>query len=167
MASCSPSIKGALEEKKGSSSPSPSTNTPPPIVLSVTPSSGAAAGGTSITIAGTGFTSGASVLVGGSACLNVSVLSSTQITCQTPAHVLGAVAVTVVNPDAQTGSLGSGFAYVPAASANTSFAVVSGGGFSSGGVLRLMGTAGTIGNPIVHSVGTLKSSTGLQGALSP
>lgn len=85
---------------------------PPPHVNSVTPSSGPTSGGTSITISGTGFMTGASVLVGGTQATGVSVPSSTTITATTPAHLAGAADVSVVNDDDQMGTLPSAFSYL-------------------------------------------------------
>lgn len=82
-----------------------------PTVASVSPNSGPTGGGTSVTIAGTNFASGATVTFGGVAATNVTVVTSTSITLTTPAHSAGAVTVTVTNPDAQSGSLVGGFAY--------------------------------------------------------
>lgn len=83
-----------------------------PTVVSVTPSAGSLAGGTNITIVGTGFSPGAAVALGGVACNNVAVVSSTNITCTTAAHSSpGAKAVVVSNLDNQSGSLASGFTY--------------------------------------------------------
>jgi len=82
-----------------------------PTVASVSPNSGPIAGGTSVTITGTNFVSGATVIFGGVAATNVTVVTSTSMTATTPAHTSGAVTVTVTNPDAQSGSLVGGFTY--------------------------------------------------------
>jgi hypothetical protein len=68
---------------------------PNPTVTAVSPSSGAAAGGTAITITGTNFASGATVTVGGAACMNVTVVNATEITCTTPAGTAGTASVVV------------------------------------------------------------------------
>ena len=78
-------------------------------VSSVTPNSGATAGGTSVLVTGSGFASGATVSFGGTAASSVSVLSATQINATAPAHAAGAVSVAVTNPDGSQGSLPSGF----------------------------------------------------------
>ena len=82
-----------------------------PTVSSISPTGGALAGTTPLTITGTGFYAGASVDLGGSACASVTITSPTQITCTTTAHVAGAVDVQITNPDAQTGTLTGGYAY--------------------------------------------------------
>ena len=57
-----------------------------PIVAGVSPASGPTAGGTTVTISGTGFANGASVSFGGTAASNVTVVGSTTITAVAPAH---------------------------------------------------------------------------------
>jgi hypothetical protein len=87
-----------------------------PTVVSASPNNGTTAGGTAVTIAGTGFVSGAAVTFGGTAATSVVVVSATQITATTPAHAAGAVTVMVTNPDTQSGSLANGFTYTTAVS---------------------------------------------------
>ncbi|HXG19026.1 MAG TPA: LamG-like jellyroll fold domain-containing protein [Methylomirabilota bacterium] len=82
-----------------------------PTVSSVSPASGPTSGGTSVTIAGTNFATGASVSFGGTAATTVSVVSATSITATTPAHAAGVVSVVVTNPDGQSGTLTNGFTY--------------------------------------------------------
>jgi len=74
-----------------------------PTFTSITPATGPISGGTSVTIAGTGFTSGGSfgVTIGGADASAVFV-SSTSITATTPAHAAGAVNVIIINNDGQT-----------------------------------------------------------------
>jgi hypothetical protein len=84
---------------------------PAPTVTSITPNIGTTAGGTAVTIAGTGFVAGATVSLGGTAAANVIVVSSTSITANTPAHAAGAVSVVVTNSDAQAGTLTNGYTY--------------------------------------------------------
>lgn len=82
-----------------------------PTVSAIAPTSGTTAGGTSVTITGTGFVSGATVTLGGTAATAVTVVNSTSVTATTPAHAAGAVSVVVRNPDAQFGTLPNGFTY--------------------------------------------------------
>jgi hypothetical protein len=81
-------------------------------VTSVSPANGVAAGGTPVTINGTGFASGASVTFGGTAATNVVVVSTIKITAKTPAHSTGSVNVTVTNTDTSTGTMNSGYLYL-------------------------------------------------------
>ena len=85
-----------------------------PTVDSVSPDKGPQAGGTEVTITGSGFTQGAKVTFGGQEAANVQVASGgTSITAATPAAAeLGAVPVEVANSDGQKGSLANGFTYV-------------------------------------------------------
>ena len=82
---------------------------PAPTVSSITPNSGTANGGTGVTIAGTGFLSGATVKLGGTAATNVTVISGTSITATTSAHAAGAVNVVVTNTDGQSGTAANGY----------------------------------------------------------
>ena len=66
-------------------------------VTSVTASSGSIAGGTSVTVAGAGFASGATVKFDTSAATSVVVVNQGSITCTTPAHAYGAVDVSVTS----------------------------------------------------------------------
>ena len=83
---------------------------PAPTVTSIAPTSGAAAGGTAITITGTGFVAGATALIGGVAASGVNVTSDTTTDATTPALSPGTLnSVTLVNPDTASGTLGAGW----------------------------------------------------------
>jgi Domain of unknown function (DUF1929)/IPT/TIG domain/Glyoxal oxidase N-terminus len=84
---------------------------PPPAPSSISPVSGTTAGGTPVTITGTGFLAGAAVSFGGTAATGVTFGSSTTITATTPAHAAGAVNVVVTNTDGQSGTLTNGYTY--------------------------------------------------------
>lgn len=86
-----------------------------PTITSVSPTSGSTAGGTAITITGTGFVAGATVSVGGAACTGVTVVSATSITCSTPARSAGAKDVVVTNADTGAGLLAGAFTYTTSA----------------------------------------------------
>ncbi len=68
-----------------------------PAVTSVSPTSGAGSGGTSVTITGTGFTGATAVLFGASS-VSPSSVSATSITVTSPAHAAGVVDVKVTTP---------------------------------------------------------------------
>jgi len=80
-------------------------------VISISPSFGPLAGGTKVTITGTGFLSGATVTIGGTAATGITVVNATSITATTPAGTVGAKNVMVTNPDNQLGTLVSAFTY--------------------------------------------------------
>jgi hypothetical protein len=81
-----------------------------PTVSGVSPNNGPTTGGTAVTITGTNFASGATVIFGTVAATNVVVVSGTQITATTPPGSAGAVTVTVT-VNGQSGSLPNGFTY--------------------------------------------------------
>ena len=83
---------------------------PAPAITSVAPNSGDAAGGTAITITGTGFVAGATVTIGGVAASGVDVTSETTASATTPAVPPGTLKdVTLVNPDTLSGTLADGW----------------------------------------------------------
>lgn len=97
---------------------------PAPAVSGVSPASGPLAGGSTLTITGTGFASGATVAFvelpsndvfgtpSSKAAASVAFVGPTQLTVTTPSAAgAGAVDVVVMNPDRQTGTLRSGFTY--------------------------------------------------------
>ncbi len=83
-----------------------------PTITSISPNSGSETGGTQVTITGTNFAAGASVMFGGVAASSVTVASSTTITAITPAYPTGTVDVVVTNADGQSVTLVSGFRYI-------------------------------------------------------
>jgi hypothetical protein len=82
-----------------------------PTVTSVSPTTGRTIGGTQVTLTGTNFVSGATVTFGGAAATSVVVVSSSQITANTPPHKPGSVNVVVTSPNGQSGTLAAGFTY--------------------------------------------------------
>jgi len=77
-----------------------------PVITSISPNSGSASGGTSVTINGLLFQDGASVTLAGIAATGVHVVSPTQITAHTPALLAGTLNdLVVVNPDTTLASL--------------------------------------------------------------
>ena len=75
-------------------------NQPPPTIASITPASGLIAGGTHITINGTGFNLGLTVLVNGAAA-TVTGVTALQIAATTPAGSAGAAELKITNQDGQ------------------------------------------------------------------
>jgi hypothetical protein len=110
-----------------------------PTIASVTPASGSTSGGTAITITGTNYATGATVSVGGTAATGVAVVSSTTITATTPAHAAGAVSITVTNPNGQSGTKASAFAYLGPAPTISSVSPTS-GSTNGGTSLTIRGT---------------------------
>ena len=124
-----------------------------PTVTGVTPSSGPTAGGTKITITGTGFVTGATVTIGGIAATVVTVVNTTSIIATTPAGTAGAQSVIVTTPGGP-GTLTNGFTYevtptVTNISPNSgpvaggTAVTITGTGFASGATVTIGGNAAT------------------------
>ncbi len=94
---------------------------PAPTVNAISPTSGAAGGGTAVTITGTNFLSGAKVKFGGNTATNVTVAGSGTITATTPAHTAGTVDVVVANSDGQSSTLNGGYTYTSSSSGTVDF----------------------------------------------
>ena len=80
-------------------------------ITNVSPSRGANAGGTTVSITGSNFFATTSVTFGGVAAASVTYNNSTSLTAVTPAGTTGAADVVVTNPSAQTATLANGFTY--------------------------------------------------------
>jgi IPT/TIG domain-containing protein len=128
--------------------PSPTrtpTGIPAPLVSGSTPSFGPTAGGTVLTIVGSGFRAPATVTVGGVAATGVTVVDSTRITATTGPHAAATVDVVVTNPDSQSTTLTGGFTYS------------SGAGFFTLAPCRILDTRnpnGPLGGPAISAGGT-------------
>jgi len=87
--------------------------TSPPVVEGVLPVTGPAAGGTAVTISGSGFTGATAVTFGGTAATSVVVVNSNTITAVTPAKAASTVSVAVTTPrgTSATGTGGSAYIY--------------------------------------------------------
>ena len=137
---------------------------PPPTVTGVSPASGSINGGAAVTITGTGFSSGATVTIGGNPATGVTVVNGTSITATTPAHAAGAVAVTVTNADSQSGTAASAFTYVAPAPTVASVSPASGpiGGGTAvtiTGANFAVGAAVTIGGAPATGVSVVNGTT--------
>ncbi|MDA0365850.1 MAG: IPT/TIG domain-containing protein [Chloroflexi bacterium] len=145
------------------------TTSPPPtipgqpVIGSVTPASGPASGGTTVTITGSGFSSPATVTFRGVAATNVTVVSASQITATTPAGALGPAAVLVSTAGGQVGGLTAGFTYAetkPVVNAVTPWTGASTGGtaISIAGTGFAAGATVTIGGAAASSVVVVSAS---------
>lgn len=88
-----------------------------PFVSSVIPATGPVAGGTVVAIAGGGFTTGATVLIGGVAASKVLLQNGSLLTAVAPANAAGAVDV-VVSTGGASLTLARGYMYQSAAQAS-------------------------------------------------
>jgi M6 family metalloprotease-like protein len=118
-----PHAAGAVEVTVGSGPSGISFSyLPVPTITAVTPATGSTAGGTTITITGSGFVADAtSVTVGGLAASRVEVVGPTSLTAVVPAHEAGPVGVTVTTA-AGTAVLTGAFTYTPATGLPTTYA---------------------------------------------
>jgi uncharacterized protein YuzB (UPF0349 family) len=84
-----------------------------PEIDKIEPNEGTISGGTLITITGSNFVNGATVTFDDEDATELTVISDTKIQCKTPASdKVGAVDVTVINPDGQSGTLENGYTYI-------------------------------------------------------
>jgi hypothetical protein len=86
---------------------------PPPTISGIVPASGSTTGGTTVTITGTNFATGATVAIGGVAATGVTVVNSTTLQAITGVHAAGAVDV-VVTSNGQSATLSGRYSYVTA-----------------------------------------------------
>jgi len=145
--------------------PNPPSN-PAPGVASITPNTGTTSGGTSVTITGTGFLTGATVSLGGTPATSVTLVSSTSITATTPAHAAGAVNVMVVNTDAQSGTLSGGFTYAAPKPAPTVSAITPNSGTTNGGTAVTITGTGFLAGASVNLSGTSATAVTVNSATS-
>jgi len=148
-----------------------------PVVAQVQPTSGPTSGGTTITITGTFFRSGATVSVGTVPCTAVVVQpGGTQVSCLTPAGTAGPAAVRVTNPDGQSGVLNNAFTYLAPVPPPTVTAISPAFGSTNGGTqVTIIGTNfqagaavtfGTIASPAVTVVSPSAISATVPGSAS-
>jgi hypothetical protein len=86
----------------------------------VSPVSGAASGGTGVTITGVGFTSATGVSFGDVAATSVHVVDSTTVTAVTPAHAVGSVDVVITTPSRRV-TVTNGYTYETTAVGQSAF----------------------------------------------
>jgi IPT/TIG domain len=85
-----------------------------PQLTSISPITGSIAGGTSVTITGSGFTGAIAVSFGGTAATSFIVNSDTSVVAVAPAHVVGAVDLSVTGSASTVGTLTNAFTYFAA-----------------------------------------------------
>jgi N-acetylneuraminic acid mutarotase len=83
-----------------------------PTITNIQPNNGPSSGGTKLLITGSGFLTGAKVIVGFSESLSVIVKDDSTIEAITPSGKTGMSNVIVMNPDTQIASVNEGFLYI-------------------------------------------------------
>lgn len=142
-----------------------------PTVTNVSPASGLLAGGTTLTITGTNFASGATVafvelpsndVFGTPSSKNAASVTfngATQLTVTTPSAAnVGAVDVVVMNPDRQTATRPSGFTYTTTPPAPTITAISPNFGPTGGGTSVTITGGNFVATPTVTIGGTSATS---------
>lgn len=81
-----------------------------PAITGLSPARGSTAGGTVVTLTGSGFTTVTSVTFDGIAGTALTIVNDTTLRVTTPAHAAGAVSVTAINPDGSD-TLVDGYGY--------------------------------------------------------
>jgi hypothetical protein len=88
----------------------------PPVLTRISPSTGVFAGGTTVTLTGSGFINGKIVVeFGGVLATDVQFVNSTTVTAVAPAAALGVTDVLVANSDGQSSDLAAAYTYGAAA----------------------------------------------------
>jgi IPT/TIG domain len=128
------------------------TYTSAPSVSSISPNSGPVTGGTTVTILGSGFQSGANVTFGGISATSVKLVSSTELQAVSPVSPAGTVSIDVTNTNSQSGTLASGFTYFHTVSLTWTDSLSGVSGFN---VYR----SSTSGGPYTRVNSTILSST--------
>ena len=123
---------------------------PRPAVTGVSPDDGSAAGGTTVSITGTGLAGATGVRFGAAAAV-ITADSSTQITVTSPPGT-GTVTITVTTPAGTSKATAGHYTYStrPKPSQSISFTVPASG--TARGSATLLATGGGSGNPVVFSV---------------
>ncbi|NYG98611.1 hypothetical protein BJ979_001237 [Schumannella luteola] len=109
-----------------------------PTTSNLAPATGPTAGGTNVTITGTGFSGATGVTFGGDAGTAFTIVSDTQITVASPAHAAGGVPVVVQHPDGASAPIT--FTYTVATPVIGSITPNT-GSTAGGDVVRITGTA--------------------------
>lgn len=124
----------------------------PPGISGIAPATASTAGGTPVTLSGTGFLSGATVAVGG-ASAPVFIVTPTYVGLTAPAGTPGSASVLLTNPDGRTASGTLAYADPPSIAsvapasgptAGGTAVTVTGSGFASGATATIGGAAATI-----------------------
>lgn len=116
-----------------------------PTLTAVSPARGPTTGGTMALLIGTNFVQGTRVLFGSAQSTAVTIMNDTRLSAVAPAGMAGAVDVTVITPDGQSGQLVQGFNYVDPSQLGASPILVSvtpANGLATGGTQTVLTGSG-------------------------
>jgi hypothetical protein len=150
VATAAGSYNVVVSDANGTSTGGPSYTyiaPPPPVVKTISPTSGTTAGGTLVTIAGTGFVAGATVTIG-SAATSVTVVSSIKITAKTAPTAAGSYPVVVSDANG-TSSGGPSYTYTQALRPTVASVSPVSGPVAGGTTVTIKGTNLTAASPVV------------------
>ena len=133
-----------------------------PTIISVTPTSGVAAGGTSFTITGTNLNGTTNVTVGGNQATNIVIVSPTSVTAVTPSGSAGSQTITLTT-NIETATSANAFTYIgaPTISAiSPTFGIAAGGtSFTITGTNLSNTSSVTVGGVAATSVTVVSASS--------
>lgn len=110
-----------------------------PVFATISPNLGSNAGGNTVTIAGSDFTSGMTVTMGGTAATGVTVLDANTLTAVAPAHAVGQVSVVVANANGLSATQNNAYLYQGPAPTITAVSPI-GGPIAGGTTILIYGT---------------------------
>ena len=85
---------------------------PAPTITAISPNQGPVIGGTTVEVTGTGLLDIEYITFGGIQCDNLTIISDTELTCDSPAHIAEIVDVVLTTTDNQTTTLTYAFTYL-------------------------------------------------------
>jgi hypothetical protein len=150
-----------------------------PVFTSMTPALGSTAGGTAVTITGSGFTGATGVTFAGAAATGLTVTNDTTISATTPVGAAGTVSVVVTTPGGSNVA-NTAFTYVAPAvltsvtpssgpASGGTVVVIAGSGFTGATSVTFAGVAGTaltVNSATQITVTTPAGAAGAAGAVS-
>ncbi len=148
---------------------------PIPTITSLNTTSGSASGGTTVTVTGDDFVSGATVLVDGAPASNVTVINKTSLSFVTPPHAAGVVNVQITNAGGTTATASNAYTYVASSASTITSLSATAGPIAGGTSVTATGTGFVVGNTSITIGGivvpaasvTVDSSTSLSFVTPP
>ena len=137
-----PSVEDSVDLDRLDLSAKRHKTTVTPVIMSISPASAPAAGGTTLHLYGSSFTSGRglAVTVGGSTCSNVTWVSASEVTCVAPAKTAGTYDVVENNPNGVTSGTSGAQKYTAVAAPTLGGVAPANGPVGGGTSISLTGT---------------------------